>query len=222
MPRLDPDIDRAAHVVNVPRLDDGPSGDGDRVDLLWLPLGAGQRVVAFSGRTYERLQAWRQSRAPMDLYHAALEVATSSAAYAIELTPVPDDAGATRGVVAEGPVGMRWLGRWRLFRYELRCWPSGAIPDRAHAVDSPRRLTTRPDAVSRLLSLLPEVPTPVWGRDELRLGEMWNSNSVVAWLLTRARMPMSDAQPPAHGRAPGWDAGERLALRQTRRDEPAA
>ena len=35
----------------------------------------------------------------------------------------------------------------------------------------------------RILDLVAEVPTPVWGRDELRTGEMWNSNSVIAWLI---------------------------------------
>ena len=33
-----------------------------------------------------------------------------------------------------------------------------------------------------LIDLLPAVPTQVWGRDEARAGEMWNSNSVVALL----------------------------------------
>ena len=41
-------------------------------------------------------------------------------------------------------------------------------------------------AARQLLDLAPDVPTPVWGRDELGAGEMWNSNSVTAWLLPRA------------------------------------
>jgi hypothetical protein len=36
---------------------------------------------------------------------------------------------------------------------------------------------------------------------------MWNSNSVVAWLLARARIDARLAQVPARGRAPGWKAG---------------
>jgi hypothetical protein len=51
------------------------------------------------------------------------------------------------------------------------------------------------------------LPTPVWGRDELRAGEMWNSNSVVAWLLVTAGIPTEIVQPPERGRAPGWGSG---------------
>ena len=49
------------------------------------------------------------------------------------------------------------------------------------------------------------VPTLVWGRDELGTGEMWNSNSVIAWLL--AGTGGSAMEPPVGGRAPGWAAG---------------
>jgi hypothetical protein len=49
-----------------------------------------------------------------------------------------------RGVVAEGAVGSRWAGRLRIFRYELRFWREGWIPDVGEAVDSPRRLTDDP------------------------------------------------------------------------------
>lgn len=50
----------------------------------------------------------------------------------------------------------------------------------------------------------------VWGRDELRAGEMWTSNSVVAWVLAGAGLAAGVAL-PHHGRAPGWDAGLRVA-----------
>jgi hypothetical protein len=48
----------------------------------------------------------------------------------IEQAPVHDWSGAERGVVAEGPVGARWAGRFRIFRYEIRLWPGGHIPPR--------------------------------------------------------------------------------------------
>ncbi len=64
-------------------------------------------------------------------------------------------------MVAEAPVGLRRLGCFRAFRYEVRRWPGGEIP------------------------ALPSVPCPVWGRDELGHGETWNSNSVVSWALAR-------------------------------------
>jgi hypothetical protein len=53
-----------------------------------------------------------------------------------------------------------------------------------------------------------------WGRDELGTGEMWNSNSVVSWLLTRAGLPADELHPPPGGRAPGWHAGLVAARRQ--------
>jgi hypothetical protein len=42
--------------------------------------------------------------------------------FVIEMTPVPDRRGQQRGVVAGGAVGSRWLGRFRLFQYEVRRW----------------------------------------------------------------------------------------------------
>ncbi|WP_372790718.1 hypothetical protein [Paraconexibacter sp.] len=185
------------------------------IDLSWLPLGAGGHSVRLNGRVYEALLARRQGRPPRDLYHAALEIRTGAAAYVIEVAPVPDDHGRDRrGVVASGPVGARWAGRWRLFRYEVRCWPGGAIPDLDEAVESPVRLSDEPGRARRMLELVARVPTPVWGRDELRTGDMWNSNSVVSWLVVRSGLEAATIRPPAGGRAPGWDAGVVVARRQ--------
>jgi hypothetical protein len=93
-----------------------------------------------------------------------------------------------RGVVAEGAVGARAAGRLRLFRYEIRCWRDGVIPDVAEAVESPKRLSNDAGRARELLDLVRQVPTPVWGRDELRTGEMWNSNSLISWLITRSSL----------------------------------
>ena len=57
------------------------------------------------------------------------------------MTPVPDARGAERGVVVEGSVGARWAGRLRIFRYEVRRWRDGHIPDVEEAVGGARRLT---------------------------------------------------------------------------------
>jgi hypothetical protein len=43
-----------------------------QVDVLWIPLGAGQVVVRASGKLFERLWAAGQRRQPSDLYHSAL------------------------------------------------------------------------------------------------------------------------------------------------------
>jgi hypothetical protein len=132
----------------------------------------------------------------------------------IEQTPVPDLSGDQRGVVAGGAVGSRWAGRLRIFRYEIRLRLGGHIPDLAEAVDSPVRLSDEEDCARRVLDVVPQVPTPVWGRDELRTGEMWNSNSVIAWVIARSGIDSWPIQPPAGGRAPGWQAGLIVERRQ--------
>jgi hypothetical protein len=187
---------------------------GAAVDLYWLPLGAGGHFVRLNGRVYEALAAWIQHRPARDIYHAALQVELEDGTFVIEQTPVPDLSGAQRGVVAMGPVGSRWAGRLRLFRYEIRVWRGGNIPDVAEAVDSPRRLAEDGDCARRVLGVVPDVPTPVWGRDELRAGEMWNSNSVIAWVIERSGLDAGGIQPPVGGRAPGWNAGVTVARRQ--------
>ena len=151
---------------------------------------------------------------PCDLYHSALEVRVPEARYVIEMAPIRDANGAERGVVAEGAVGSRWAGRFRIFRYEVRRWRGGVIPDADEAVGSPVRLTDDPGSAQRVLDLVPEVPTPVWGRDELGAGEMWNSNSLTSWLIARSGLPTEAIHPPAGGRAPGWRAGLVVARRQ--------
>jgi hypothetical protein len=136
--------------------------------------------------------------------------------YAVEMGPAWNLTEPGRGVIFEGPVGSRWFGRFRAFRYEMRCWPGGHIPDVAEAVDSPVRTTEDPKRVAAVLDLLREVPAMTWGRDELGTGEMWNSNSAVAWVLARTGHDMNAIGPPPGGREPGWKAGLLLAARQER------
>lgn len=164
--------------------------------------------MKYNGRVYEAVMARVQRRPVQALFHAALEVTAGGVSYVIEVAPIPDGNGARdRGVVLEGPVGARWAARLRVFRYELRRWPGGEIPDRAWAVDSPQRVADDEAAAARVLDLVPDVPPLVWGRDELGAGDMWNSNSVVSWLLARGGIDVAPIAPPTGGRAPGWRAG---------------
>jgi hypothetical protein len=183
------------------------------VDLYWIPLGAGGHSVRFNGRVFEAIEAKRQHRQRCDLYHSALILELDGDRYTIEIAPSPDAEEASRGVVATGAVGSRYVGWSRLFRYEVRCWRGGSIPDLVEAVGPPRRLTSDPRVARRLLDLVPAVPTPVWGRDELKAGEMWNSNSVIAWLIASAGLPTDLLAPPPRGRAPGWFSGLEVAWR---------
>jgi hypothetical protein len=184
------------------------------VDLYWLPLGAGGHSVRLNGRVFEWIAARFERRDRCDLYHSALEVRVPEGRFVIELAPVRPGDGVERGVVAEGPVGTRAAGRVPVFRYEIRLWRDGVIPDVAEAVDSPRRLSDGLDAARLLLSLVPQVPTPVWGRDELAAGEMWNSNSLISWLVARSGLDVDSIHSPAGGRAPGWRAGIVVARRE--------
>jgi hypothetical protein len=106
------------------------------------------------------------------------------------------------GVVATGAVGSRHAGWWRLFRYV------------AWAVGGPCRLSSDAQVARRLLDAVPIVPTPVWGRDELEAREMWNSNSLTAWLIATAGLSPDGLRPPHGGRAPGWFAGLEVARRR--------
>jgi len=63
--------------------------------------------------------------------------------------------------------------------------PTGSIPDINQAIGSPVRVTDDVEVAGRILDTLPSIPTPVWGRNELGAGEMWNSNSVVSWGLAQ-------------------------------------
>jgi hypothetical protein len=192
-----------------------PASNRAWVDLYWLPLGAGGRSVRVNGRVFEAVAARAGHRPVCDLYHSALELHLPDMGRAIvEMAPIPDGDGAARGVVAEGPVGARFAGRARIFRYEVRRWRGGAIPDVAEAVDSPRRLTDDPRVARRLWERVPDIPTPVWGRDELGAGEMWNSNSVISWLICRSGLCAESIRMPPGGRAPGWDAGIVVARRR--------
>jgi hypothetical protein len=191
------------------------------IDLYWLPLGAGGHSVRLNGRIFESVAARIGHRDRCDLYHSALEVRVREGRFVIEQAPAWSEGG-ERGVVAVGAVGTSAAGRFRLFRYEIRRWRDGVIPDVAEAVESPYRLSDDVECARRLLELVPRVPTPVWGRDELHTGEMWNSNSLISWLIARSGIDVDSVAPPTRGRAPGWRAGIVVAHREQALAQPAA
>jgi hypothetical protein len=189
--------------------------DRDAIDLFWIPLGAGGvGYIRFNGRVYEAAVARAQRRRPRHLYHTALRVIVDHQPFVIENAwPSPDADTASRGVVTEGPVFSRRLARFRALRYEVRRWRDGVIPDAHQALGGPQRVSRDPEVARRLLASVEEMPPMVWGRDEAGVGEMWNSNSTVAWLLARSGVAVEDLRPPPNGRAPGWEAGLAVARR---------
>ena len=160
-----------------------------------------------TSRWWERYRATREHRRPQQLFHAALEVVTHATPYVIELAPAWGSGSGYRGVVATGPVGFGCLGRSRIFRYEVRCWPNGVIPDRTFAVEPGLRFSLTDTSAEHLVHTVAKVPTFVWGRTVPGTDDMWNSNSVIAWLLLTAHVDASRIAPPEGGRAPGWRAG---------------
>ena len=105
------------------------------VSLFWLPLGAdGNPAVRWGGHAYEAVAARREHREPQRLFHSALRIRIGGATYVVEMAPAWGAVQSDRGVVREGPVGVAWLGRSRLFRYEIRRWRGGVIADSAQAV----------------------------------------------------------------------------------------
>lgn len=125
--------------------------DTARMDLYWWPLGAGEapRVVRWSGGAYEAIVARHEHREVCSLFHSALEIQLGTDHFVVEMAPVWQYRQPDRGVVSEGAVGLPWLGRSRLFRYEVRCWRNGIIPDAADAVAS----LVRPDQRVSVASL---------------------------------------------------------------------
>lgn len=190
---------------------DGPASGS--IQLYWIPLGAGgSGFVRLNGRMYEAMKAMRERRRPLALYHTALQVYLPEGRFVVEtMWPSPDDDTRSRGVVLQGPVASPLLSRWRTFRYEVRCWLDGVLPDAGEAVGGLRRVSDDPEQARRLVDLASTVPALVWGRDQSGTGEMWNSNSVISWLLTKAGVDMASIEPPNGGRAPGWEAGVSIA-----------
>ena len=186
----------------------------ETLDLYWIPLGAGARVVRTSGKIYEAISSLVQGPERCGLYHSVLVARTEDGPVFLEMAPEFDDRGySDRGVVATGAVGSRVLGRFPLFRYEVRRWRNGVIPDLEYAVGGAVRITDDTTLVQAVLDRLPDVPTPVWGRDELHTGDMWNSNSVISWALASIGAEACAGAPPGRGRAPGWAAGVAIAHR---------
>lgn len=190
------------------------------IDLYWIPLGAGGTgFVRLNGRIYELIRARLEGRRPLALYHTALQVHLPEGRFVVEtMWPSPDGDVTSRGVVLEGAVGSRLLGRWRTFRYEVRRWREGSLPDARDAIGGPQRVSDDPETTRLLIDSMGSLPHLVWGRDECGTGDMWNSNSVIAFLLTKAGLPMGSITPPSGGRAPGWNAGVEIGATRPRPD----
>ena len=181
------------------------------VTVVWLPVGATGHVVRYAARTWECARALRAHRRPVPLFHPVLEVAVDGARHVIEMAPIRGRLPRERGVIAHGPVGLAWLGRFRLFRYEVRCWRDGVVDVRGGATGTRILLTDDATVARALLARVACVPLLTWGRTVSPAHEMWNSNSLVSWLLAGVEVDPERAAPPHRGGAPGWAAGLAVA-----------
>ncbi len=166
------------------------------------------------------LAATRRRRPLRSLERTRLRVVCGTARWARALRPLPlGTAGLPfRGAVRHraGAGVARGRGAWRRRRRRGRRSSVGA--PRALPLRGPMLARTADprhrDCARRLLELVPEVPKPVWGRDDLHAGEMWNSNSTISWLIARSGLDVESIALPRDGRAPGWQAGIVIARRQ--------
>ena len=84
------------------------------ITLYWLPVGADGVFVQACSSAWEAVDARFHRRPRQQLFHGALIVECDSQRFAIEMAPVwTPGLPVERGVVAEGPVGAAWAGRWR-------------------------------------------------------------------------------------------------------------
>ncbi len=113
------------------------------IDLYWLPLGAGGHCVRANGKSFEWTAALLERRDRCDLYHSALQVYVPEGRFVVEQAPAWGE-GSRRGVAGEGAVGARVLGRFSLFRYEIRCWREGSHPRHRRGRREPRSPERRP------------------------------------------------------------------------------
>ncbi len=177
------------------------------VDLYWLPLGAGGRVVRWCGRLYESWAAWREHRDRAALFHAGLMLRLDDTAFAVEMGPVWNVTEPDRGVLLEGPSARGGSAVSGLPATRCGAGRAATFPDLARRCD-PVRTTHEPGTVAGRPGRAPAAAAAhTWGRDELGAGEMWNSNSAVAW---HSRAPATTWTPsdrrPAAGRPGGRPA----------------
>ena len=175
------------------------------IDLYWIPVGAGKHLQSWSLALYEFLAAVCARRPRATLYHGALKIRLRGRSQTIELMTVPRRQ--PNPPLMTGPLWIRGADRWRLFRYQLYSADSDRFPDEKWAVGSPKRLTTDPATVERLLESAPALPSHTWGRRAAGTTEMWTSDSATSWLLARSGIDLSQITLPEDGRAPGWKAG---------------
>lgn len=101
-------------------------------------------------------------------------------------------------------------------RVDLYCLPVGAGTGSRGAASRSTKLSSLPGSTASAATSTTQLAT----------GDVWNSNSLIAWLLVHSGHDVDAIAPPPGGRAPGWTAGvvaaRRAATAEARRDVLAA
>jgi hypothetical protein len=184
--------------------------NGCQLTLYWIPVASGTRLPfqRWSLALYEAVAALLARRPRGQLYHAALKITVDGVTRTLEMAP--EGQGRGQAPLVSGPVGDPRAARFRIFRYGLHCLEAASLPDEQYAV-AVLNLSGDCDTARRVLDLAPRVPGYTWGRRAPGTREMWTSDSVTSWLLTRAGLETASLRVPASGRAPGWQAGIEVA-----------
>jgi hypothetical protein len=169
--------------------------------------------MATLAKGWERLRALKAGRSPRELLHVALEVQLdSSTKFVIELVPAGfGPARTSTGVVGNGPILSRALGWMRMFQYEIRRWKNGVVEAKDKSTRPPSTYVITRDQALQIIDGASRAPRHPWGQDVLGNGDMWNSNSLVSFVLVSAGMDPAAIEPPASADWPGWDTGVALA-----------
>ena len=181
------------------------------IDLYWLPLGAGGHSVRVNGknlRSGRRVARPSRSLRPLPLRPPGVRARGT----------IRDRAGT--GVGRRRP-RRHYQGRRRNTRgptFPALPLRDPALARRGHpGRRRGGREPSPPERRSRLRASAARAgaagANARIGIDELGAGEMWNSNSTISWLLARTGLDVEAIQPPARGRAPGWQAGIVIARR---------
>ena len=104
---------------------------------------------------------------------------------------------------------------------EERCARLSEHPARPGRGPSTRWIIARftAGAAVFLLAQVGSLPRFTWGRDTLGCGDMWNSNSLVSWLLMTSGIDATRVSPPDGGWAPGWASGVAVAQYAASKEE---
>ena len=178
---------------------------GSHAELHWIPVGAGTRFQRRSLLLYEWVAARLSHRRALTLVHAGVTGALGGQPFTLELMPAPGGPN-LRGEVT-GPVGAKWAGRLRLFRYQVCLLEKAELPDQRWAVSPPLLLTDDSATVTKIQEFSRRVPAYTWGRRRRGHPEMWTSDSALSWILAMAGVEDQSIAPPPESRAPGWYAG---------------